>query len=147
MYSSAEPSQFSTISNLHAPRVLGSGIGGFEAHLSLSSGDLNVHHTNTAFFGFPMAAGPMGGAPGAMGAPAQPGQPEVVKPIDTAAEISRINSKIMMYNIALGAAAVGSGLATCLFAKSILQPARKGVSGGDSDEDEDDDDESDESDD
>lgn len=60
---------------------------------------------------------------------------EPVKPIDPAAEISRINNNIMLYQIALGAGALGIGLSTCLFVKSIYRPTSKGFHGGDSDGD------------
>lgn len=64
--------------------------------------------------------------------------------IDVQAEISRINNNIFMYELGIAAAAIGIGLSTCLFVRSIYKPP-KGVHGGDSDEDmESEDDEDDE---
>ncbi len=103
-----------------------------------------------------MGAGTTGMAPGVAGVPGQvgagvpgatPGVPSTGAPlmvgIDAQAEIARINSNIFMYNLAIGASAIGLCLSTCLFVRSIYRPA-KGVHGADSDADMDSEDDEDE---
>lgn len=129
-----------------------SGMAGDSGFSESSLETMNSGHTTTSFL-FPMMGAPMGGAPGAAvpGAAAATGYgtgytPEVVKPIDPVVEISRINTNIFIYQAGIAALALGAGISTCLFVKSIYAPARKGFSGGDSDEDADGSDDSDDDD-
>jgi hypothetical protein len=111
----------------------------------------NSHHDVTSFFGLPAmpampklpGMGMMGSAPGTAGAPAtQPG-------IDVKAEVARIEGNISLFYAGIAATAIGIGVTSCLFVRSILKPA-KGFHGGSSDgdmesEEDESDDESDES--
>jgi len=104
-------------------------------------------HTKSSFFGFPSVGG-VTGAPGAVagqagaapGAPGTSGGPfggAADQGIDVKAEISRIENNIFMYHIAIALGALGIGVTTCLFVRSILKPP-KGFHSGSSDGDMDD---------
>ena len=118
-----------------------------------------TQHESTSFFAlpaFPSLTGSTGAAsagatPGAVASSgATPGTTAQVG-IDVKAEVARIEGNITLFYTAIVAGALGIGISSCLFVRSILKPA-KGFHGGSSDADMDseedeseDDDDSDES--
>ena len=112
-------------------------------------------HEQSAFFSFPTLPGSFGAAatpaasPPGQSMPTNPNGTPVQQGIDVKAEVARIEGNITLFYAGITAAAIGLGVTSCLFVRSILKPA-KGFHGGSSDGDmdsEEEDDSEDESDD
>ncbi len=112
----------------------------------------STQHVSTSFWGLPTFPSlPGASQPAATGATsagaANPGANPGTNPgqgIDVKAEVARIEGNITLFYTGIVAGALGIGISSCLFVRSILKPA-KGFHGGSSDGDMDsEDDESDE---
>jgi len=102
----------------------------------------STQHMSTSFWGMPSfpglpgsgAAPTAGSAVGGVATPGATSGATAQQGIDVKAEVARIEGNITLFYTGIVAGALGIGISSCLFVRSILKPA-KGFHGGSSDAD------------